>query len=292
MKMDVKNMIGMVVAVVVGLIMIGPLVSVVSDAQTVNGDPIKITNAGSITADNELYITDDLSESHSFTAEYPNAYITVDDVQIPTANAVQGFYLISDGLSLFNTGAFFAVSFGEKTAQYNPAWNVALSATFEDGTATFTYRDGGTTNTYTTEYTWIGYRVTEGGNYVNKVNVATATYHDMSDFIAMGNYATGDNDTYYAVKDGKITLSETQYEGKISTITSTAVSGTTDLYTGTLRIYVDDEYFTPYVWAVAKEVNGHKSSGTMYDMLGIIPMLVTAGLIIGIAGAVFVRRLE
>lgn len=279
-------------AIVVGLIMIGPLVSVVSDAQTVNGDPIKITNSSSMTADNELYVTNDISGTHTFVAEYPNAYVTIDDVQIPTANAVQGFYFVSDGVSVCNTGAFFVVSYGERSAQYSPDWNVALTVTFEDGTATFTYRDGGTTNTYTTEYTWIGYRVTSGGNYVNKVNVTTATYHDMSDFIAMGNYTTGENDTYYVVKDGKITLSETQYEGKISTTGTTAVSGTTDLYTGTLRIYVDEEQFTPFVWAVAKEVNGHKSSGTIYDMLGIIPMLVTAGLIIGIAGAVFVRRLE
>ena len=289
--MKTTNVLTLAITLVLGVILAGSvLMPVITDAQTNIGEPVKITNTASISLDNELYITDDLSESHTFTAEYPNAYITVDDVQIPTSNAVQGFYLISDGLSLFNTGSFFVVSFGEKTAQYSPAWNVALSATFEDGTATFTYRDGGTTNTYTTEYTWIGYRVTEGGNYVNKVNVATANYHDMSDFIAMGNYTTGENDTYYVVKDGKITLSETQYEGKIGTTGATAVSGTTDIYTGTLRIYVDDEYFTPFVWAVKKTVTGHEAGGASYELLGAIPIMVIISLVLLATAAIMTKR--
>lgn len=288
--MEVKNIMSIMVVALVGAVILTGFLPVLGATQEGIGTPISFTNSPSITNDNELLVTNDISTPHTFSAEYPNAYVTIDGEQIPTANAVQGFYFVSDGVSVCNTGAFFVVSYGETVAQYSPSWNVALSVTFENGVSTFTYRDGGTTNTYTTNYTWIGYRVTEGGNYVNKVNVAVATYHDMSDFIAMGNYTTGENDTYYLAKDGVISLSESQYNASLTTINTTDVSGTTDVYRGTLRVNVDDESFTPFVWAVKKTIDGHEDSGALYDVYGLIPLMVAIGLLMFAITAILIRR--
>ena len=288
--MDIKNMIGMVVAVVVGIIMIGPLVAVVSDAQITNGDPITYTNTGSYA---DLYVTDDVSGKHTVLMESPNTYAVIDDEQIALSDMTRGFYIITDKVSVVFVGTAAVIYWEGGDAQYNPNWGRTFDLTYENGVATLNYTSGGTTTTYTYDYSWIGYRVTDGGNYKN-VSSSTAVYNTgVKDFIAMGYYSSGENDTYYAVKNGAITISESdQYTCSIEGSSTTPITGTTDVYQSYLKVNVGDESFTPYIWAVAIEINGHKDSGALYDMLGIIPMLVTAGLIIGIAGAVFVRRLE
>lgn len=288
MKMDVKNMIGMVVAVVIGIIMIGPLVAVVSDAQVTNGDPVTYTNNGF--SDRALYVTEDLTDNHtmSLTAN-PDGKVIMDGVELGTASL--GFYVVSDAITVCSTGAYMVITWGEFSRQYDANWGTTFEISWTNGTATIDVTTSGVTTTYTKPYTWIGYRVDhDSGNYALVNSTWNVAYTSDKDFIAMGLYSTGENDTYYTLYDGKLTLSE-DYTGSVNA-TGTNVSGTTDVKAGTLSINVGDETFTPYIWAVAKEVHGHKDSGTMYDLLGIIPMLVTAGLIIGIAGAVFVRRLE
>jgi hypothetical protein len=54
----------------------------------------------------------------------------------------------------------------------------------------------------------------------------------------------------------------------------------------------DTETFTPYRILVPYEISGHATSGSMYDMLGVIPLLVTIGLILGVVGVIASRRLE
>ena len=261
---------------------------VISDAQTTIGDPITYTNKSSYS---ELYITDDVSGTHTVTMAGPNDYATLDGVDIALTDMTRGFYIITDKLSVVFVGAAAVIFWADGDAQYNPSWGRTFNITYQDGTVTMEYTTGGTTTTYTYEYSWIGYRVTEGGNYLN-VSSSTAVYSNgVKDFVAMGDYSSGDNDTYYCVKNGKVEISDPDlYTCSIENSATAPLSGTTDIYNGYLKINVGDETFTPYIWAVAKEIPGHQDKGAAYTLLGAIPFIVIVGLVVAGVGAIYMKN--
>ena len=55
-------------------------------------------------------------------------------------------------------------------------------------------------------------------------------------------------------------------------------------------ISVDDETFTPYVWAVEKTIMGHESAGAAYSLLGAIPIMVIVALLVVAVGVVARRN--
>lgn len=283
------NILTLAITLTLGIILAGSLLMpVITDAQTNMGDPISYINTGSYA---DLYVTDDVSGKHTVLMESPNTYAVIDDEQIALSDMTRGFYIITDKVSVVFVGAAAVIYWEGGDAQYNPNWGRTFDLTYEDGVATLNYTTSGTTTTYTYNYSWIGYRVTEGGNYKN-MSSTTAVYNTgVKDFIAMGDYTSGDNDTYYAVKDGSITISESDlYTCSIEGSSTTPITGTTDIYQSYLKVNVGDETFTPYIWAVAKEINGHQDKGAAYSLLGAVPIIVIIGLVLAATAAIMVKR--
>lgn len=116
----------------------------------------------------------------------------------------------------------------------------------------------------------------------------------VKDVIACGTYYTGDNDTFYWYYNGEADGTNSDYAYGFEA-TLTLVDGTTDIYTLSDAVYSvngdTDESFTPFNMFVKKTINGHSESGAAYDLVGIIPILVVVGFILGIIG-VFISRRE
>lgn len=285
--MDYKNIIVLTVGALIGVIILSAMIPAFLSTQNNAGDPVTYTNTGQYA---DLYVTDDVSGKHTVLMESPNDYAVIDDVQIALSDMTRGFYIISDKISVVFVGAAAVIYWDGGDAQYNPSWGRTFDLTYENGIATLNYTTGGTTTTYTYNYSWIGYRVTEGGNYMN-VSSSTAVYNaGVKDFIAMGNYTSGDNDTLYVVKNGEITISESDlYTSSVESSSDTPITGTTDVYQGYLKINVGDESFTPYIWVVSKEIHGHAPSGALYEVIGLLPLIAGIGLLLGICVEVFRR---
>lgn len=305
--MDVKNIIQMVVAVVIGVIMIGPLTGVVSGAMVTAGDEITMTNNSDIV----LKSIDD-GDVFKLTSTR-NADSTKTDVWTINDNVVSNLSgsslswnvgLISDAMYVrivsqanassaattlmsSTTGVEQYISPGSTEGVYTWTW------TFENGTMTYIDRYG---TEVTAPYTW-GYVVCplEDGEYYSAETEGVGICKDVKDLILCGGYTSGSLDTMYALHNGETYTSVSAYT---MTVNSTTVlhDGTTDIYDITVSVDISDgestESFTPYRIYLPYEVSGHATSGSMYDLLGVIPLLVTIGLILGVVGVIASRRLE
>lgn len=84
--------------------------------------------------------------------------------------------------------------------------------------------------------------------------------------------------------------------------TLTLVEGTTDIYKGgtptiTINAVKDDDpsvtgsiTFTPEASYVLRTVNGHATTGALYDVYGLIPLIVAVGLLMFVITAILIRR--
>lgn len=147
-------------------------------------------------------------------------------------------------------------------------------------------------------YTWVIYNNNESGDWVL---ITQAQVHDFyikssSDIIAGGYYKTGELDTYYTYKDGVARGTVEEYTVN-AVYDKTLTEGTTDIYTASnFAIEVTDgtdtESFIPYWFFVKETVNGHATSGTIYNLLGILPLILIAGLLLGIVAYTVRARLS
>lgn len=286
MKMDAKNMIGMVVAIVIGIIMIGPLVTVVTDAQTTVGEEVQYNNIQT----GYTYRLTEKNENITLTVTGAGGDIYFNGEAITE----DGFAIVTDSVTVRASTAVkgFVVTTPTQSLDLRVPWNAKFTITFEDGTCTLADNstDPATINE-TVAYSWM-FAPSDNGEWVTVTGNSTHYVNSINDIICNGYYSTGDNDTGYTVRNGIATVADPSYEAGLN-YTLTPVAGTTDVYTvSTFEVTVGDESFTPWFMLIKRDIVGHEASGSMYDMLGIIPMLVTAGLIIGIAGSIFIRRLE
>lgn len=286
------NALTLIITLVVGVILAGSLLApVISDAQTTIGDPITYNN--NPTSFGEVYVTNDISGTHTVNMAAPNNYMTIDGQDIALNNTTRGFYVVTDKVAVMQIGAIAVICWADGNFQYNPNWGRTFDITFENGTATLNYTASGETTTYTYQYSWIGIRVAEGGNYIN-VSSSTPVYTlGTKSIIAMGQYTSGENDTYYVAKNGIVTISDPELYSSSITVSSTdLVSGTTDVNRAYPVISVGNETFTPYVWLAEKEVVGHESGGASYTLLGAIPILLIVALVMVAVGAIAYRRAD
>ena len=280
------------ISLIVGIIIVGcVLIPVVSDAQTTMGNPVTYNNLPG--SGGQLFVTDDVSGSHHVVMSASDNTITYDDLVIwdgETNLISRGFVVVTNAIIVTNVGAYITVCYGSDQYQFNAGWGNSYDVTFEDGTATMIRTSsGGTQTTFTATYDWIGYWVSEGGNYINTSSTGRCYTNGLNDIIACGLYSSGENDTFYTVKDGTISVTE-DFPASIELSNSTLVAGTTDINFSYLIVNVGDESFTPYVWAVPAEIHGHASSGTSYDLLGIIPLMVILGIVIAAAGSIYFKN--
>lgn len=166
---------------------------------------------------------------------------------------------------------------------------------------TITYKYDDTVNTpSTTIYnsTWAYVLATvQDGAYMS-AQMTTSSYYakyDAKDIILAGAYTSGELDTgYYYGKDGVLTILNTSYTGEIN-FSQTLTDGTTDIYDTLVTVSVTDgtntEEFSPYRALVPYEVSGHSDTGAVYNMVGLLPLLIAIGAITAAASLVIKRYL-
>lgn len=162
--------------------------------------------------------------------------------------------------------------------------------TFNDSTITVV-RDGSTT-VFTKEFTW-AYIITTSADTASwgtiaRIGTDTAYILNDNQIILSGYYYTGENDTFYSYKDGVMYTGS--FEGAID-IDKSITEGTTDIFKiNGLEVTVGDESFTPYLTLVPLSVTGHATSGALYDVYGLIPLIVAIGLLMFVIVAILIRR--
>lgn len=280
-----------VMAAVGVLVFSALLVPVINGAQTVTGDPVTYENETSVTLrgasagdvlhafidtddNNAKKITLNGVEIESFdTLTFADACIISDSLymQVDPTRDTNYLYLSS----LVSGGASW---WSDCTIEFT-ATTIRIHGTSENGAIDETHN-----------YSW-GYVICNpaNGTYCASVAGGTGYVNTTKDVILCGMYLTGDNDTPYVYKNGVFTTS--QWTGtKSVNVDMEKVSGTTDIYTATVDVDIGDENFTPYRIYLPLEVHGHADHGAVYSMLGVIPLIVIVGLIVGIVGVVAIRR--
>lgn len=309
--MDPKHLTAVIVSAILGVILLVTVVApIVSDGQTTTGDPITLTNDSPIVL-REIKNGDVLECVRTVTDGTATDLWTLNGEAVvgPTGSAdTWNVGLMSDGLYL----------------SVNAASNAAVGSWYamDDTTPSASYLSGGGSNgahygivamdgaisvygaygsesqvTITTKnYTW-GYVVCPygEGEYCAPIAGGVGIVKDPNQVILCGAYTTGDFDTMYYYKDGQTYVSNTAYT-MTANITTAVHTGTTDIYDATVSVGMTDgtdtETYTPYRILVPYEVAGHATSGSLYSMLGVIPIVVAIGIVLGVVSMAIVNRYD
>lgn len=272
-----KKLLSIIAGIIAIVVIAGSiLVPTINDAQMTIGEKIEYTNSSGYMA---------LSEMDNATVTFDNEkYLLINGVRAINPYTYWSACLVSDGLSISingngNPGAIFTVDapdiaegFVKLTANYQTS-----SATFENGSYTVVLNGTEYTGTYTKLF---AYSQTPTSSQFTHMSMSNPAYiNDLSQVYYSGAYTTGDNDTWYRIKDGQLEVSG-EYTHSIN-FTMTKVSDTTDVYAlSAISANVGDETFTPYTVLVPTTVIGHKSTGATYSLLGVIPIMVIVALLL------------
>lgn len=149
-------------------------------------------------------------------------------------------------------------------------------------------------NTYTGICEWIVY-ATPGEATVDlyRLPADSTTFYTSNedDMIVLGNIYNGTNATFYSYFDGELTVNPTYADNSSVTITKTLVEGYTDIYDTAISVNIDGESFTPQPTfiLIPHIVHGHEAGGIMFTLLGVIPVFVVLGILLGIVGIFYVN---
>lgn len=298
MELNVKNLTATAITVAVAAIVFSAVfVPAISEAQKVSGEEVTYTNPlnnlntyhyGYL--DEVTLIASDLVSGRSYST------YTVNGQNIPIINDYM-LALLTDSVSIQigNSGQFaINIATDPYTATVDPSGEPTLTFTAKNGTWELVGANSGLI--YSGNYSWV-VSFTEDGEYIAR-NGNPANFYNSgnpADFILYsGMYTTGDLDTFYAYGKGELSCGVAEYNGTINFNNNVKVDGTTDVYrVGSVNVTISDgtdsETFTPYRTLVKETIIGHKDSGANYSLIGIIPLLVLAGLVIGVVGS-FIRN--
>ena len=309
--MDPKHLTAVIVSAILGVILLVTVVApIVSDGQTTTGDPITLTNNSPIVL-REVEPGDVLKCTSTYDTTSHNTW-TLNDEPVTTLTTSSlgwnvgvmsdGFYMQILGAENSNMAIWYDMTSTSAAINYvNSATETntlrTYTVTFGDGTITTVFDSGsGSPSTKTYEYSW-GYSICPygEGEYCAPVSGGVGIVKDPNQVILCGAYTSGDLDTMYYYKDGQTYVSNDAYT-MTANITTAVHTGTTDIYDATVSVDMTDgtdtETFTPYRILVPYEVTGHADSGSLYSMLGVIPIVVAIGIVLGVVSMAIVNRYD
>ena len=194
-----------------------------------------------------------------------------------------------------NTGAYGA--YGWFLNDDGTTVDYINSATFRTGT--FTYDPAtkiakfeGPTLNYSAEVSWQYHMDRDGSYRTYQLPGGSSWYANPDNLVIAGGgyYSTGDNDTtytFYAFNGSDYLKVGAAYsEGSHLDITSIPIND--NVTQNTIMISVGDESFSPWNVIIPKEVTSTNNS-SLEAIISIIPILVLAGLVIGVVGS-FIRN--
>ena len=294
-----NKLIPLVITLVVGIILAGSvLMPVLNDARKTIGDEVTYTNSIVSNNQNRYDYVDSLelvaTASETSGIQYDFA-LNGNPITLSTDYMIA---ILSDGFSLqIGNGGQFSLMLKldpySPSPTFSPSTSPEIKISMNNGEWSIV---DGDTSVATGTYTWVVTFVENGRYVAHNGSVNGAYCHETpKDFIMYGStYTSGDLDTYYAYGNGEMVLGDSTYTGTLNWAAS-LVDGTTDVYkVTTCTITVSDgetsESFTPYRCLYLYEVAGHEASGASYSLLGAIPIIVIAALIVAAVGMVAVRR--
>lgn len=282
------KIISLVVGLTVGvLLMVGLVSPIVADGQTNMGDPITYTNVG---AANGGSIFEEIG-SDTITYTISNGVISLNGTPLTWAlQAYWGNIIYTDGGQVLPRSSLDQVQFITLNKETNTADVVTVTVPTEGLTITVsnnTVTLGENSFTFTKGYYWSETADSDKYFLALDLTVRAGTWYvkSLSDLITYGIYSTGENDCYYELINGKLTVDEDYTTAVNATLTK--VEGTTDIYQLTnFTLGVGEETFTPYLCLIPGSVTGHATSGANYALLKAIPIVAFIALIAFAAFAV------
>lgn len=277
-----------IIAVVLATTLLLPIIGSALDTA---GDPVTYTNSGANVGmrDNTAYyeITEDTSLSYTV----DSSGITIGETNINySTTATWGAVVWMDTGSFNVRQSTYLSRYEQYDTETNTStvtsYTLPVTATLSGKTLTITdAADAEDTYTFNEGYC-LDLRENEDGKKLFMavdLTQRTGTFYlnSVSQVRCMGLYTTGENDCYYSLNNGTLTNDEGYANSIVATLS--LVDGTTDVYLmESFRLDIGGEEFTPYYSIVPLEINGHAASGTVYTLVGMVPILVIAGLLVGI----------
>ena len=315
MKMDANKMIGMVVGVMVGVLILSAALFPVIDSATTTEKTFK--NNGYFTYD---AIDENTDVTISWDAATPGV-LTIGDAEItmPTGsgnwtivgstNFTMRFYTSSvTGLQCYGSAGYLSANTS----------NAASCTITVDETSMVMTRTNADTTTNTTTYTMgqHGFLINADGSgdlMLKYSNESAYVNGDSEVYLCGTTFVTGSgtNDFVgvfgYGSLDDGLTMSSFYGNSSPNTVSFGDVTATYSAVNGYIDLYKLDKFEFPLTqnsatvtatysyFVVPTEVTAElavHASQDEIEILETIPILITVGLILGIVGAVFVRRLE
>lgn len=289
--MDPKHLTTVIVSAILGVILLVTVVApIVSDGQTTTGDPATVTNVMNTTTPKYT-----IWDGSDITIEYDatDKTYSVNGVANSFASTTQRILVASNDFACRNGGS--ADNPQILTQYVNLTSQIAHSSfTFEvvNKEYTFTVSD---VDPYTGTLDWMVYAEDTGTANLGQVNQNAGPWYTSNNdkLIVLGNiYTTGENDTFYSYYDGELTVNDEYADVSNVEVSKTLAEGYTDIYETTITVNVGEESFTPYFILTPITVTGHEASGAVYSMLGVIPIVIAIGIVLGVVGMAVVNRYE
>lgn len=281
--MDYKSITVLIVGALVGVVILAGFLPVFVSTQNNAGDSVTYENES--VRGYSLISTDD-----ELTVDITASAITIGD-DTWTNNNQSAWYVVTDDFLIWygGTAQHMILVHSDVTGdEQNQRWIESGTLTMANGeyTLTATPPNDAPTETYTGTYSWL-FVPSESGEYVTVDGSSTRYVNSLNDYIFSGYYYTGSNDTYYSYYNGVAKAGE--YSASV-TGTLTLVDGTSDVYNcSSPKMHVGEEEFTPYLCLVKANVTGHATSGALYSIFGILPLIAGVGLLLIVVGEVFRR---
>lgn len=283
--MQSNNLIKIIVGAAVGLLVfVSFAMPMLIDSQESVADQDTKTNTGATylsVAPNPTTISYDAT----------NLKFTINsDEQVKVANAL---YIVSENFTLRTTSGSGTVFYLANTSTTESGISYNFTISYDGATLTLV-KDSDSSTIVNVDATWL-YVSTENGDYASAGYANNYYYTPDTNIIARGYYSTGELDTYYWVTPDGAGVSNTDY------IISWAFEGTLqddtlNLYLGKAVISISDgtdtETFTPFNYAIESEITYKEPSGTMYNLIGLLPLLLAVALVLGVIGYAIRARLS
>lgn len=294
--MDTKTMTQLLVGFLIGAVILASMVPIFINVQNISGDEITLTNetnsvfreaeVGDVLTCTSVYNVEETQNRNSWT-------LNGEPVVSPTGGSgawelgimSDGVYMQIRGLKDSSMAIYYnmtdAVPVQKTVSGANASNDRTLSYTFGDSIISMDITVGETTTTITFDYTWAYVICPYGeGKYCAAVTNGTGMVSSTNQIILCGAYTTGENDTMYYYKNGTSHVSNDAYTMSVN-ISTDVHEDTSDIYDFTLSVDIGDETFTPYRVLVPYEVTGHSTSGALYSVMGILPLVAGVGLLMG-----------
>lgn len=303
--MQSDNLIKLIVGAALGVLLFASFaMPLLIDSQAISGDPITYTNGGTSPLRMDYYEED-------FTMTYADDTVTLGDYSLERDTTdYRVMYWEYGRIVLNNSSASTDLIIYDYRTTTTTSITYACTIEYDFSESTITVVATSDSSTVTTITAETVMAIKEDGDYAFIASTSMSGVYYTQE--AAENGTLGFLDTYTTYNDTTLEVvanidgvsvyglpDGTEYTASVEVVGGSLVDGTTDVYTGgtpTFTIVIGDDTITEATYrfgqAALYEIDGHKSSGAMYDMVGLLPLLLVVALVLGIIASAVRARLS